>query len=105
MHKSWCLARAGAKRFGGTACAYLAAALRSVWSEEKAARAAIEAMKARVRHSIATLAADHAACAEFMVAWYAAEESRRIPATVLPFPPRRPVAPSAPARRAVPRAA
>ena len=55
-------------------------------------------MRQRVRHSIANLAADHAACDAFMAAWYAVEEPRRS-AEVLPFPARRPV-PAAPARRA-----
>jgi hypothetical protein len=77
--------------------------MRSVWAEEKAARAQVVAMRARVRHSIATLAADHVACDAFMRAWYARQEAERTvgvsPATVLPFPARRPFVPAAPARR------
>ena len=49
LTKAWRLARAGGRRFGGTARAYLASAMAQVWTEEKAARAAIESMKARVR--------------------------------------------------------
>ncbi len=51
LNKSWCLARAAARRFGGRARAYLAAAMRSVWAEQKAARVEIAAMKARVLQS------------------------------------------------------
>lgn len=57
-------------------------------------------MKARVRHSIATLAADLADCDRFMAGWYAKQEAQGMRrASVLPFPARRPV-PAVPARRA-----
>ena len=100
LAKAWCLARAGARRFGGAARSHLAAAMREVWAEEKAARAAIEGMKARVRASIATLPADVAACDRFMAAWHARQEAGRTVAArgaeVLAF--RRPV-PAAHPRR------
>ena len=104
LAKAWRLARAGARRFGGAARPYLAAAMREVWAEEKAARAAIEGMKARVRASIATLAADIAACDRFMAAWYATQEAGRTVAArgaeVLAFPDRRPVPTAHPRRLA-----
>jgi hypothetical protein len=96
MAKAWAIARAGAKRFGGTVRSYLAAALRSVWAEEKAARAAIAAMKARVRASIASLPADLRDMEQRLQRWYAANESRPS-AEVVPLPGRRPVVPAIPA--------
>ena len=91
MQKAW----AGARRFGSTARAYLAAALRQTWAQERQAHANIDAMKARVRHSIATLASDLADSGRFMRDWYARQDAART-AEVLPFPVRRPV-PAAPA--------
>ena len=100
LNKAWCLARAGAKRFGGTARAYFNTSLKQAWEASRSPAAAAAAMRARVRHSIATLAADHAACDAFMRDWYARQEPARV-AEVLPFPARRPtrVVP-APTRRA-----
>ena len=48
LTKAWVLARAGARRFGGTARAYLAASLRQCWAEAKALAAAVAAQRARV---------------------------------------------------------
>ena len=36
LTKAWLIARAGARRFGGTVRAYLAAALRQAWAKAKA---------------------------------------------------------------------
>ncbi len=99
LTKAWVIARAGARRFGGTARSYLAASMRSVWAEQKAARASIEAMKARVRASIASLPDDLRDMERRLQDWYAKQQAVR-PATVLPFPSRRTVVPLAPARRA-----
>jgi hypothetical protein len=94
LTKAWLIARAGARRFGGSARSYLAAAMRSVWSEEKAARVAIAAMKARVLRSIASLSNDLRDMERRLQDWYARQAAAR-PATVLPFPPRRSAAASA----------
>lgn len=48
MSNAWRRARHGARRFGGTARLYLAAALRQAWAEAKDAAARIAAMRARV---------------------------------------------------------
>ena len=98
LTKAWDIARAGARRFGGRARSYLAASMRSVWAE-KAARASIEAMKARVLASIASLPDDLRDMERRLQDWYAKQQAVR-PATVLPFPSRRTVVPLAPARRA-----
>ncbi len=106
--KAWCLARHGARRFGGAARAYLAAAMRTVWQEQKAARAEIESMKARVLGVVANLAAERAEMERLTAEWCARlsreqrereqERERRRAATVLPFPSRRPsVVPAVPA--------
>ena len=101
--KAWCHARAGARRFGGTARAYLAAAMRQVWAEQKAARAEVEAMKARVLACVANLAAEAREMEAMTREWGAKlglPGYRRAAAAVLPFRARRPVVPAAPARRA-----
>jgi hypothetical protein len=111
LNKAWVIARAGARRFGGTARSYLAAAMRSVWAEQKAARAEIEAMRARVLGVVANLAAERLEMERLTREWCSRlsrearereqERQRRRPATVLAFPSRPPVAvPAAPARRA-----
>ena len=104
FRKAWRLAYEGARLFGGRPVSYFRAALRQAWDAARTPAAAAAAMRARVRHSISTLAADIASCDRFMRDWYAANEPRPS-AEVLPFPTRRPVAPAAPVRRAVPRAA
>ena len=48
MSKAWCLARAGARCFGGRPRAYLAAAFRQAWSQAKALAATIAAQCAWV---------------------------------------------------------
>ena len=48
MQKAWCHARDGARRFGGLARSYLAAALRQAWSDAKALAATVAAQRARV---------------------------------------------------------
>jgi hypothetical protein len=48
LTKAWVLARAAARRFGGTARAYIAASLRQCWAEAKALAAEIAAQRARV---------------------------------------------------------
>jgi hypothetical protein len=90
--------------------AYLAASMRSVWDEQKGARAAIEAMRIRVLGVVAGLAAERAAMETLTREWCARltrqqqereqERERRRAATVVPFPSRRPVAPAVPVRHA-----
>ena len=55
MAKAWCLARAGARRFGGTARAYLAAALRQAWAEARDMAATIADQRARVLAEVAAI--------------------------------------------------
>ena len=55
MAKAWCLARAGARRFGGTARAYLAAALRQAWAEARALAATVAAQRQRVLAEVAAI--------------------------------------------------
>ncbi len=109
MSKGWCLARTAAKRFGGSVRSYLAEALRLVWNEQKVARDAILAMRARVRASIASLPADIAECERFMTRLYAeqaiARQAQRpaleaASAVVLRFPARRAAAAATAAERA-----
>ena len=52
---AWALARAGARRFGGTARAYIAASLRQCWAEAKALAAEIAAQRARVLAEVARI--------------------------------------------------
>ncbi len=103
--KVWCYARAAARRFGGAARAFLAEALRQVWDEQKAARAAIEAMKARVLGVVAGLAAERLEMEQLTAEWGVRlglpGYGPRPTAKVVPFPSPRPaVVPAAPARRA-----
>ena len=105
MSKAWCLARAGARRFGGLARSYLAAAMRSVWAEQKAARAELAAMKARVLRVVANLAAEAREVERLTAEWGARlglpGYAPRPAAVVLPFPVARPApVPAAPAPRA-----
>jgi hypothetical protein len=93
MAKAWCLARAGARRFGGRAVQYLAAALRQAWAEAKVLAARIAAQTARVLASIASLPADVAAVDAYMARFYAGQVAARPAAEVVPFPAR----PAAPA--------
>ena len=58
LNKAWCLARAGARRFGGTARAYLAASLRQCWADAKALAAAVAAQRARVLAELAKIRAE-----------------------------------------------
>jgi hypothetical protein len=96
MTKAWTVAKSAARRFNAPARRFIAEALRQVWREEKAARAAIEAMKARVRASIASLPADLRDMEQHLQRWYLANEPRPS-AEVVPFPFRRPVVPAIPA--------
>ena len=48
MSKAWAIARAGARRFGGTARAYIAASMRQCWADAKVLAATIAAQRARV---------------------------------------------------------
>ena len=110
MSKAWLLPRSAARRFGGSARAYIAASLAQVWAEQKAARAEVEAMKARVLGVVANLAAERAEMERLTVEWCSRlsreqrereqERERRRAGTVVPFPARRPPVPAAPARRA-----
>ena len=111
LNKAWAIARAAARRFGGRARAFLAEALRQIWHEQKTARAAIEAMRARVLRSIASLPDDLREMEALTREWGARlsreqrereqERERRRAATVVPFPVRRPAdVPAVPARRA-----
>ena len=105
MSNAWRRAREAAWLFGGCARAYLAAALREVWEAARSPAAAAAAMRDRVRHSIATLKDDIAACDAFMRDLYARDAAARqeaqrpaATATVLAFPDRR-TAPAVPATR------
>jgi hypothetical protein len=60
MQKAWIVAKAGARRFGGAARAYLAAAMRQVWREEKAARAARATSRVRVAAELVRIRAEAA---------------------------------------------
>jgi hypothetical protein len=91
--KAWCLARHGARRFGGRAHQYIAAALRQAWAEAKATAARVADQTARVLASIDSLASDVAAEARYMAAFYAQQAAVRFAAKVVPFP----VRPAAPA--------
>ena len=51
LQKAWCHARAGARRFGGTARAYISAALKQAWGEAKGAAG----QRARVLAAVAAL--------------------------------------------------
>ena len=55
LNKAWVVSRGAARRFGGTARAFLAEALRQVWREEKQARAETAAMRERVLATVAAL--------------------------------------------------
>ena len=55
MSKAWAIARAGARRFGGTARAYLAAALRQAWAEARTLAATVAAQRARVLAEVARI--------------------------------------------------
>ena len=48
MSKAWAIARAGARRFGGRARSYFAAALREAWAEARTLAATVAAQRARV---------------------------------------------------------
>ena len=91
--KAWCLARHGARRFGGRARQYLAAALRQAWAEAKATAARIAGQTAAVLASIASLPADLAAVDAYMARFYAGQAAARPVAKVVPLP----VRPAAPA--------
>ncbi len=101
--KAWAVSRAAARRFHAPARLFFAAALKSVWAEQKAARAEIEAMRARVLGVVANLAAEAREMESLTREWGA---RLGLPgygpraAAVLPFRPRQPVVPAAPARRA-----
>ena len=82
MSKAWAIARGAARRFNAPVRSFFAEALRQVWRQEKAVRVEIEAMKARVLHSIATLPDDLREMERQLQAWYAkqaaaAQEARR----------------------------
>lgn len=62
MSRAWCLARAGARRFGGPARDYLAEALRLSWQVAREGAGRVAEMTTRVLASIASLSADIAAC-------------------------------------------
>jgi hypothetical protein len=53
MAKAWVIARAGARRFGGTARAYIAASMRQCWADAKVLAATIAAQRARVLAEVA----------------------------------------------------
>jgi hypothetical protein len=104
LNKAWILARADARRFDGSVRSYLAAAMRSVWAEQKAARAEVEAMRQRVLAAVANLAAEAREMESLTAEWGARLglpgcQPRRA-ATVVPFPPRRPAVVPAAGRRA-----
>ena len=61
MQKAWCHARDGARRFGGLARSYLAAALRQAWSDAKALAATVAAQRARVLAELAKIRAENSA--------------------------------------------
>ena len=88
MRKAWCLARHGARRFGGRARQYLAGALRQAWAEAKATAARIAGQTARVLASINSLAADIASVDAYMARFYAGQAAARSAAKVVPFPVR-----------------
>ncbi len=102
LNKAWAIARSAARRFNAPVRSFLAEALRQIWHEQKTARAEIEAMKARVLHSIATLPDDLREMERQLQAWYAKQAAvRPVPATVVLFPAPRPaVVPAVPVRRA-----
>ena len=56
---AWAVARAGARHFGGTACAYLAAALRQAWAEARDMAATVAAQRARVLAEVARIRAEN----------------------------------------------
>jgi hypothetical protein len=100
MSNAWRRAREGVWLFGGRPVSYFRAALRQAWAAARSPAAAAAAMRERVKASVASLAADLAAVDAFMARLYAKDEAARpVPATVLPFPSRRPVVPAVPARR------
>ncbi len=84
--KAWASARAGARRFGGSAKLYLSAALKAAWAAERAAVAKVRAMRARVSAEIEKIRAEGRAR-------LAAEQARREAARKLAVLPRRPVGP------------
>ena len=55
LNKAWCLARAGARRFGGRPVAYLAAALKEAWAEARDMAATVAAQRARVLAEVARI--------------------------------------------------
>ena len=61
MSKAWAIARAGARRFGGTARAYISAALRQAWADAKALAATVAAQRARVLAELAKIRAENSA--------------------------------------------
>ena len=61
MQKAWIVARAAARRFGGTARTYLAAALRQAWAEAKTLAATIAAQRQRVLAELAKIRAENSA--------------------------------------------
>ena len=52
---AWSLARRGARRFGGTARQYLAAALKQAWVEARDLAATVAAQRARVLAEVAAI--------------------------------------------------
>ena len=55
MSKAWAIARAGARRFGGRARSYFAAALREAWAEARTLAATVAAQRQRVLAAVAAL--------------------------------------------------
>ena len=105
MSEAWRRAYQAVHHFGGKPRSYLSGTLREAWARCRSSAAAAAAMRDRVRHSIATLKDDIAACDAFMRDLYARDAAARqeaqrpaATATVLAFPDRR-TAPAVPATR------
>ena len=59
LTKAWAIARAGARRFGGRASQYLAAALKQAWAEARTLAATVDAQRARVLAEVARIRAEN----------------------------------------------